>query len=436
MSPASLVDRYTPANVRETLRGRIGRHWHRDVARHVAIAVTAAPDSIPQGPALAGEDAAPWPYLLPFGTPSSKQLESSWERLQPAVLDLRRWANQEQLRLIDDPRRVFGAIQHIPIHVEIPDLKTAARIAADSWPATIATAFERAPALALRLAETNQESTAERMAAMLAGLLRKTVGWSALDFAILLDVADWFRRDPDVARGLSPRQVPIPGVHGKWLEKRKQQVRDLAGLPDLGLADGHPPRIHFTYLDPSYREDPQRRVHDSACVGDAVPLPYRARIVIISENKDTAVNFPLIDNAVSVEGVGRGGRTIASFDWITDAEIIIYWGDMDADGLEILDGFREAGLAAQSILMDRWAWARYRTLGTHHYADGRKITARDPKTTPHLSPSERDLYLDLCSTDWSDYRRLEQERIPLAIALVEVRNLALTQFGTCQAGEG
>ncbi|WP_223884566.1 DUF2220 domain-containing protein [Micromonospora craniellae] len=69
--------------------------------------------------------------------------------------------------------------------------------------------------------------------------------------------------------------------------------------------------MHFTYLDPAHLAAGGRR-HDSVTIGDRAQPVYQPRVVIISENKDTAIHFPALDGAVSVEGVGRGGRTIAA----------------------------------------------------------------------------------------------------------------------------
>jgi hypothetical protein len=63
-------------------------------------------------------------------------------------------------------------------------------------------------------------------------------------------------------------------------------------------------------------------------------------VVVISENKDTAIHFPELAGGLIVEGVGRGGRTVASFPWIREAPLVVYWGDMDRDGYEILNGYR------------------------------------------------------------------------------------------------
>jgi len=59
----------------------------------------------------------------------------------------------------------------------------------------------------------------------------------------------------------------------------------------------------------------------------------------------------------------HGGRTFASFGWVVEAPVVLYWGDMDADGLEILDGFRSAGVPVRSIFMDTAFFDRWERCG-------------------------------------------------------------------------
>lgn len=107
-----------------------------------------------------------------------------------------------------------------------------------------------------------------------------------LNFSLLLTVADWFRAN--AADGLTPRQVPVPGVQAKWLNTRRPVVELLTGRP-LNLAPRHPARIHLTYLDPEHLAAGSRRF-DSATVGDMMRPAYPPE-VIITENKDTAIHF-------------------------------------------------------------------------------------------------------------------------------------------------
>jgi hypothetical protein len=244
---------------------------------------------------------------------------------------------------------------------------------------------------------------------------------SDLDFELLCRAADWFATRSGA--GLTPRQVPVEGLHAKWLNTRQHLVARLAGRDGLDLLPPHPARIHFTYLDPTHRAS-AGRVHDSATVGDATTLAYRPSIVVISENKDTAIHFPPIPGAVSIEGVGRGGATLAAFDWVRDADCLIYWGDMDADGLEILDGFRAAGLAARSLFMDVDSYTRWSRYGTNLDPKGQPLKVRTPAATRYLTDAEHELYLLLCDPSFTGHRRVEQERIPLAVAASAVLRAA------------
>lgn len=270
-----------------------------------------------------------WPQAFPLGEPSSAALAADFAAAARLVREWRTWAEQRGLQLRCASRRVAGTDQELPTHVLVPDLFTALRVVVGEWPDRIARGRQRAVILADRYPHLAQP------ARTLAAVDKLT----DVDFDLLCRAADWFAGHD--ATGLTPRQVPIPGLHAKWLNTRQVLVRELAGVEDLRLGPPHPARIHFTYLDPAHRAA-GGRVHDSASVGDRMQLPYRPEVVIISENKDTAIHFPPVPGGVSVEGAGTGGGTAASFDWIVTAPRVIYWGDMDADGLEILDGFRDA----------------------------------------------------------------------------------------------
>jgi hypothetical protein len=178
--------------------------------------------------------------------------------------------------------------------------------------------------------------------------------------------------------------------------------------------------VHLTYLDPTYLASGGRR-HDLATVGDVDVVAYRPRVVVISENRDTAQLFPPVARGVAVEGEGRGAAAIAALPWIHEAGAVWYWGDIDADGLEILNGFRAAGVPARSLFMDRAAYARWARYGVDHDHRGNPLGPRAPRRHDQLVPDERELYLALCSPDWAGHRRIEQERIPLDAAAAAVR---------------
>lgn len=355
-----------------------------------------------------------WPHRFPLGTPTGSRLDAEFTELLDAVRDWRDWAARHRLELVHATRRVRGTDQTMPTHVVINDLDTAASVVGSGWPARLATGRQRSSALAATYPHLERP---EKTLAQVAGL-------SEVDFDLLCRAVSWFSSNE--ASGLTPRQVPIEGLHAKWLNTRHQLLRDLAGVEDLGLAPAHPSRIHFTYLDPGHLEAGGRR-HDSATVGDTSQLAYTPTVVLISENKDTAVHFPTIPNGVAVEGNGRGARAYATFEWLREARTVLYWGDMDTDGLEILNEFREAGVPAQSMFMDPAAYDAWSKYGTDVDKRGQRLTGRDQRPVPHLTDDEMSLYRDLCSSQWESFRRVEQERIPLAAAARTLQSIAARQ---------
>jgi hypothetical protein len=397
----------SPAQLVDDVDRRLARTW----ASHLAGDSPAAPEQ--ETPS----EAAAWPHAFPLGQPSSAELGGGFAAVANAVRQWRTWASAQQVELRLRTRRVMSTEQDLPTHVVVPDVDTAARLCGREWLDRVARGRRRAAVLAQQYPHLQQP----------ARVLAAVDALSDIDFDLLCRAADWFATHD--ATGLTPRQVPVEGLHAKWLNTRHALVRELAALDDLRLLPPHPARVHFTYLDPDYRAA-GGRLHDSATVGDRVTLPYRPTVVVISENKDTAIGFPELPGAVSVEGVGRGGGTAAAFAWIRDASTVFYWGDMDADGLEILNEFRAAGIPATSILMDLDAYAGWERYGVNHDPKGRPLEPRKPRPTPHLTDSEAALYERLIAADWDRPRRIEQERIPLHVAAAMVERHLRMAVGT------
>ncbi|MFC7388373.1 Wadjet anti-phage system protein JetD domain-containing protein [Sphaerisporangium rhizosphaerae] len=156
-------------------------------------------------------------------------------------------------------------------------------------------------------------------------------------------------------------------------------IAALAERDGLGLLPGHPPRIHFAYLDPDHRAA-GGRWHDSATVGDGMAPAYRPHVIVVSENKDTAIHFPALPNAISVEGDGFGAAAAAGIAWLATAPHLIYWGGMDAYGFESVDNFRREGLPVRTILMDQTTYERYEIRLSHRRA-GKTPQACNPQTS-------------------------------------------------------
>jgi hypothetical protein len=294
-------------------------------------------------------------------------------------------------------RVVHGTSQPFPTHLVVAGAYPAAELCGPNWVERLDRGRNRATALApFGLPD-------------LAAMVRTVDTMSDADFALLLAAGRWFSEHD--GSGLTPRQVPVPGLHAKWLNKRQHLVAVLAGKHALGLLPAHPPRVHFTYLDPEYVATGSRR-HDSHTIGDTVTLPYVPRVVLISENKDTTVHFPPVPFGIAVEGEGFGGGTVAALPWIAGSQVF-YWGDLDAAGFEILHGFRTAGIAAVSLLMDQPDLERYLSFGTSVDQFGKPLSVPVRRNLPLLTAGERAAYENLTDPCWPGHRRIEQERIPL-----------------------
>lgn len=382
----------TPAAVTQDIARRLSNRWHLDVT---------------------GSEAT-FPHVFPLGQPSAADLRADYAAVHSLTVQWQEWAKEHSIALVYRTRVATGGTrQTVPTHAQVQSIDHAAAIVGGPWP-------ERLKRSRRRLAILREHYP---LVAEPAKAIRLLDPYSVVDFELLLTVADWYLAEPTRAHGITPRQVPIPGVHGKWLESHRAGVLALTGLDELGLLPAHPQRIHFTYLDPAHRAAGSR-VHDSATVGDSFEPAYVPDVVVISENKDTAIHFPELTGGISVEGVGRGGRTVASFPWIREAPVVVYWGDMDRDGYEILNGYRiDFDRDIDSILMDSATYEEFEPFGTSHDQNGRELPPGNPRPVPRLRPDELAVYERLIDAQHQAHRRVEQERIPLARALHDVRRL-------------
>lgn len=347
-----------------------------------------------------------WPWTLPTGLPDSRTAAASFATVARTAREVNDWAGHHGLTVTTTNRRIAGTAQQLPSHIVVPSIDAAAKVAGSGWTGRIAEGANRLATLRDALPG----------AVVTAPLLRAVERYSQVDFDTFMTVARWLHdNDPS---GYTPRQVPIPGVHAKWLDTHHRDLCAYLQADGLGLAGRHPARIHFTYLDPAHRAA-GHRLHDSATVGDTATPAYTPQVVVICENKDSAIHFPPLPGAVSVEGAGYGGDTAASFPWIREAPTVIYWGDIDVDGYRILDGYRQAGIPAQSILMDWVTFEHYEQFGTRTDRNNQPLRP-DTRSLPELTDAERVVYEQIGHPNWQRARRIEQERIPLHQAAAAV----------------
>lgn len=190
----------------------------------------------------------------------------------------------------------------------------------------------------------------------------------------------------------------------------------LAGIGGLKFKE-RPHVVRFRYLDSDYLAS-GGRVHDCWVEGDVCEPAYVPKVVVICENRDSALWFRPIAGGIAVQGDGMAGASVVgAIPWVAKAELVLYWGDIDRQGFQILAKYRECGLDVQSLLMDRATYNKFRRFGTYVDKNGKDIGSKpDACALPGLSEDENTLYLQLCSPGFEGPRRIEQERIPLEVA--------------------
>ncbi|MCL7458254.1 DUF2220 family protein [Micromonospora sp. MSM11] len=258
--------------------------------------------------------------------------------------------------------------------------------------------------------------------------LRAVYGLPTNDVDVLINAVTWLRQHPD-AGNWTLRQLPVPGMHTKWLDTHGALLRDVTGRD---VRDEVRPRLtvmHLTYVDPHHAAAGRRR-HDAWTTGDVHDIAYQPRVVLVVENRDSRLWFPPVSDTIVVEGGGKAAAALlANVPWIRSANHVVYWGDIDADGYAILNHFRATlavpapdGAPAKhvtSILMEATDLHRYSVHGVNHDKAGRPIKP-SRELLPHLTESETVAYATIATAGPTPFRRIEQEAIPLTHAVTQL----------------
>ncbi len=121
--------------------------------------------------------------------------------------------------------------------------------------------------------------------------------------------------------------------------------------------------------------------------------------VIIVENQVNLHTLPRQKNTLAIHGAGFAVLRLASAVWLQEIQVT-YWGDLDAQGFEILSDLRNKLPKVKSLWMDP---AAIRIL--HKFISKGSVSRR---SAPNLTPDEQQAYR------WCRLfnKRIEQERVP------------------------
>lgn len=349
-----------------------------------------------------------WPYGVRVGRPSQRELEAGFAAWEAAARRVGEWALSKGLECGYEMRRVGRHTYRVLSHVKALDVHMLA--AAIGRAGHLESYEQRLRGLQERFPQVDDAGLRKVLVAM------NTCNMGDEDFDLVCRAATWFSCH-EVA-DMTAREVPLEGFHAKWLDSagHRSMVCMLAGIDKLEFRE-RPHVVRFRYLDPCYLAG-GGRVHDCWVEGDVCEPAYEPKVIVICENRDSALWFRPIPSGVAVQGDGMAGASIVgAVSWVAQADRVLYWGDIDRQGFEILAKYRERGLDVQSLLMDCATYSRFRRFGTHVDKRGKEIGPQPhTRPLPWLSEDENSVYLQLCSPSFEGPRRIEQERIPLEVA--------------------
>ena len=183
----------------------------------------------------------------------------------------------------------------------------------------------------------------------------------------VLMVCRFFRINPEPNKFV--RELPI-GVHTKFVETHRDILRPLL---DVILADGHidqeassfygryhlkegDPTLSFRMLDSEMSERYMSGfTYSTVYVCEFARCSMPVKRVIIVENKRNLSQIieliPSMPSTIVIWGSGYKVNVLKYVEWLKDVDVI-YWGDIDAQGYEILSNIRTFFPNIRSVLMN------------------------------------------------------------------------------------
>lgn len=239
----------------------------------------------------------------------------------------------------------------------------------------------------------------------------------------LLKVLTYFSHHPQP--NLYIRELPI-AVHTKFIEQHKGILRELL---DIVIADfvrqaekRFETRFHLKYDEELIRvkflDDRLSLSYGAGMKDISLPISefcasqWKVKAIFIVENKVNFLTFPSVPDAILIWGHGYGIANLKEAAFLQNA-LLYYWGDLDAQGFEILSQFRGYFPQTQSILMDNDTFNRY--------FEKNEGTESKVSVELHLNHAEQELYERIKKNNW----RLEQEKIPHSYVVSFIQKLSM-----------
>lgn len=236
---------------------------------------------------------------------------------------------------------------------------------------------------------------------------------SGINWNDIMRVCEYFKKNP--VPNLYIREFPV-NTHTKFVEKNQPLLKELL---DFLISDSidktekqfekrfnlkySESQVRFKILDKEISQNLFSGIDDLAIpVSQFETLKLPIKMVLVVENKTTlytTFTLPKMDKAIAIFGQGNAVLNIKKASWLGEMEIL-YWGDIDVQGFEILSRLREHFIHVKSILMDKVTFETF--------FENDNGTPTNISTKLNLTDREQELYDILKANNW----RLEQEKVP------------------------
>jgi hypothetical protein len=230
----------------------------------------------------------------------------------------------------------------------------------------------------------------------------------------VLKVCIYFKGNPKPQ--LYIRELPIQ-VDTKFIERNKGIIKELLDIiiaKSVNLDETRfetrfnlrhdEPVVRFRVLDKTLSQALFSGIDDmSIPISKFRETEIPVETVYIVENKMNMLTFPPIHKSIVVWGHGFGVDLLKDVMWLRSKKIL-YWGDLDVHGFQILSELRSHFSQVESFLMDKETFNRF-------YEDGIGAETNVEKVLL-LTPEEKEMFDFLRGGNY----RLEQEKIPFEYA--------------------
>jgi len=229
----------------------------------------------------------------------------------------------------------------------------------------------------------------------------------------ILKVCQYFKQNPKP--NLYIRELPIK-VHTKFIERNQSVIKDLLDVVVSEHSNKNKkqfekrfnlkytePLIRFKVLDKEISQKFFSGIDDIAIpISQFETLNLPVKKVLVVENKTTlytTLTLPKMDDTIAVFGSGYSVYNLKNVSWFDNIDLL-YWGDIDVQGFEILSQFRSYFPQTKSILMDEQTFEKF--------FENDSGTPTTISIKLNFTKEEQHLYNILKTNNW----RLEQEKIP------------------------